>query len=341
MAARIDVPESAAAEVGGGWRGPRRPSRWGAALLNVAAHDWIALGYLALVPLALAFAGPWTEAHGRLVIRHSILLALVAGAVVAARLEARPRSWVVAGMYRSALLSAMSVTYLFLGEALPLLNPGALDRELYQLDLRLLGVEPAVLLERWATPWTTDWFSFFYMGYFALHAFFVIPIAFLARNRRLGAELAFAMMFVYALGQSIYVLVPGYGPLRALTDAFHAELPGGSVFQAMHAFVDDAGAMKDIFPSLHTAVPTTLTLIAFRHRRVLGRAWIPVAFVTANTVVATMFLRWHYLVDVLAGLALAFATASVAVRVVDWEERRRARTGLPDAWPEWPSRERL
>ena len=312
----------------------------GAYVQNLAVHDWVALGFLALAPLALALSGPLMGERQRMVTNHVILWCFVAGAVYVGRSGTGPRSWFAGIYYRIGLASAMSVTYVLFGESLPLLSSRELDLPLYHLDLELFGFEPAVLMERWATPGTTDWFSFFYLCYFGLIFLFLMPLVFVSKSNRLAAELSFTVLLVYGIGQSLYVIVPGYGPLRALSDAFHHELPGGAVFRGMHAFVSDAGAKKDIFPSLHTAIPTSFSLLGFRHRDVLGRSWMLVVFVTVNTVVATMFLRWHYLIDVIAGLVLAFFVVLAAGRVVSWEFERRERGGLPELWPRWPSRPR-
>ena len=45
-----------------------------------------------------------------------------------------------------------------------------------------------------------------------------------------------------------------------------------------------------------------------------------------------MFLRWHYAIDVFAGIALAVSVAWAVPRLVTWEERRRARFGSQGAW---------
>lgn len=311
---------------------------FGAYVQNLAVHDWVALGFLALAPLALALSGPLMGERQRMVTNHVILWCFVAGAVYVGRSGTGPRSWFAGIYYRIGLASAMSVTYVLFGESLPLLSSRELDLPLYHLDLELFGFEPAVLMERWATPLTVDWFSFFYLCYFALLAFFLMPLVFVGKSKRLAAELAFTVLVGYGIGQTLYVLVPGYGPLRALREAFHHELPGGPIFRGMHAFVSDAGAKKDIFPSLHTAIPTSFTLLGFRYRRDVGRAWMLVAFITMNTVIATMFLRWHYLIDVFAGLLLAFGVVTASERVVAWEFARRERRGLPELWPSWPSR---
>ena len=86
--------------------------------------------------------------------------------------------------------------------------------------------------------------------------------------------------------------------------------------------------MKDIFPSLHTAGPCFIAMFSFRNRDRLARSATPgrcSTFFAANIIGATMFLRWHYVIDVLAGFALATLAAAGRARVTRWEVARRAR----------------
>lgn len=80
----------------------------------------------------------------------------------------------------------------------------------------------------------------------------------------------------------------------------------------MHA----GGALKDIFPSLHTAAPTFFALFSVRHRRLAAFrfTWPVVAFFASQIILATMFLRWHYLADIVAGLSLSGVAMVVASR---------------------------
>lgn len=49
--------------------------------------------------------------------------------------------------------------------------------------------------------------------------------------------------------------------------------------------------------------------------------------------IATMFLRWHYLIDVVAGLMLATTAALLIGPVIDWELRRREHRLRTPLWP--------
>jgi membrane-associated phospholipid phosphatase len=55
--------------------------------------------------------------------------------------------------------------------------------------------------------------------------------------------------------------------------------------------------------------------------------------VATNIIIATMFLRWHWFIDVVAGLLLAFAARGFAVALTDLEERRGGR--CDDRQPVW------
>jgi membrane-associated phospholipid phosphatase len=77
------------------------------------------------------------------------------------------------------------------------------------------------------------------------------------------------------------------------------------------------------------------TLLAFRYRKEFfwsRVSWPILAFATSQIILATMFLRWHYLVDITAGLALAFLAVTAADRSVRWDDARRERLGLAPAW---------
>ena len=71
-------------------------------------------------------------------------------------------------------------------------------------------------------------------------------------------------------------------------------------------------------------------MFSFRNRDSLPFrfTWPLLAFFAANIIGATMFLRWHYVIDVIAGFALATTAVLVAPRITRWELGRRQRDKL-------------
>ena len=117
---------------------------------------------------------------------------------------------------------------------------------------------------------------------------------------------------------------------------------GARVRTITAATVQGGGAQKDIFPSLHTALPTYFAIFSFMHRRALPfkYTWPLLAFASSQIILATMFLRWHYLIDIFAGLALATLAALVSHRIVTWEAAHRARRGVTPIYTRLDGRRR-
>ena len=219
---------------------------------------------------------------------------------------------------------------------LPTARGSAVDGQLHAFDLAVFGVEPAEAFDRFVTPATTEWFAFFYFGYFPLLAAYVLPSLFAARPRRQLAELSFGIVWVFCVAHVMYLVVPGFGPYVHLADRFAHRLEGPTFWPLVTATVEsvDITSRTDIFPSLHTAAPTFLATYAFRRRgeEPFRTVWAPTAFAVSQIVIATMFLRWHYLVDVGAGLVHGFATAFIASFVARTEEAWRVRTKRQPVW---------
>jgi hypothetical protein len=230
-------------------------------------------------------------------------------------------------LYRLGLFAPMLTSYFELRFLLPALQPHLLDQQLYALDRAIFGTTPSLFLAHFNHRPVVEWISFFYYSYFYLLAAIILPTLFFDKGVRLRQFLVGALV-VCAGGHVIYTLVPGVGPFRTID--FAAPIDGGFWWHQVQTTVAQAGAQLDIFPSLHTAYPVYFTLHAWAYRREqpFRYTWFLIAIFTAHMVAATMFLRWHWFVDVVAGAALASAARAIAVAV---ERRERARSEEDDS----------
>jgi hypothetical protein len=304
----------------------------------MAIHDWIVLAYAVVLNLAVALA-PSGPVKDHCLLRVGTLLALLVSMLVLVRGHLVKHGFWVAFFYRVILYGTVQVSYFFFRELLPLINPRSLDADLYHLGVMLFGAEPALALDAVVNQSSTEWFAFFYFGYFFVLATHVLPILFLSRDARTMSEFCFGMVFMFCVGHTLYMLVPGYGPYRAVAGEFYNALPEGLWRDVVMETVAEGGAQKDIFPSLHTAAPTFIALYSFRHRALppYRYTWPIVTFFAANIIVATMFLRWHWIVDVVAGLTLATTAQVISVLATTRELERRKRLALEPAWPQFPT----
>jgi membrane-associated phospholipid phosphatase len=77
----------------------------------------------------------------------------------------------------------------------------------------------------------------------------------------------------------------------------------------------------DAFPSGHTMITVAVLIVAWRRARRLFWVLLPVGTLL---IFSTMYCRYHYLVDVLAGIVLAFATVPLGDRLYDRMRQKAA-----------------
>lgn len=287
---------------------------------NLALQDVIALAFHAYLFLRVSVAPDSPDA----IVARRLALALM---VVTACSMVLTRGEVIRGQraraltYRLGLFLPMVLSYFEMRILLPALHPQLMDHELFAIDRWLLGTTPAIWMQAWNVRPVVEWLSFFYYGYFLVLILMIIPSLFLGKGRPQRELMAGAMLIV-AGGHFLYTVVPGAGPYATI--AFDQPLQGGFWWHQVELTVATAGAQLDIFPSLHTAFPTYFTLHAFAHRNTPPFRWIwpLLGFVAANIIVATLFLRWHWFIDVAIGLLFAVAARRFAVAVSTREELR-------------------
>jgi hypothetical protein len=203
--------------------------------------------------------------------------------------------------------AAMAISYLEMGPALEAIRAPLWDGRLASVDHWLVGVTPALRLQQWVHPVATDALSLAYMLY--------IPYMGTSLLRYWLGELEIAKRFftgvigLYAVGLMGYLLVPAQGPYLAVAGQFEVPLRGSWLSEWNAAMVQLGSNHVDVFPSLHCAV-SAFILFFDRPRwpRLFRLCLVPCAALW----VATLYLRYHYLVDVLVGFALSAVACRVA-----------------------------
>jgi hypothetical protein len=300
---------------------------------NFASQDWLVIGYLCALGGALVFG----RGEHRAICLARVAADLGAYLCVLALVRLPLLRWgglTSALLYRVTITATILASYFQLREILPAVSPWTDDARIYAFDMQVFGVEPSVWLDRFVSPATTEWFAFFYSLYFGIMSVHVLPVMLYEKDLRVVGRFALGVVLLFTIAHLLYMVVPGLGPYWYLKHVFQHELTGGTFWKLVREAVDAGGAQKDIFPSLHTALPTYLAIFSFRHRYRMPfkYTWIVIAFLATQIIVATMFLRWHYLVDVVAGLALALTASVLGQRIADWEFDRRPRLGVQPAW---------
>ena len=176
------------------------------------------------------------------------------------------------------------------------------DQWLANLDFRFWGVHPTVWLERVCSPALTELLQIVYT-LFVPAVLWVAVVLWKKRRYQQFQYYAFLIAFGYLVSYVGYVLVPARGPRFLLNHLQHVPLRGTWLFHSMQNTLDRLESTAyDCFPSGHTE----LTILAWWHSRMAGNRlfWVYFAY-TPTLIFATVYLRYHYTVDVLAGVLVA------------------------------------
>jgi membrane-associated phospholipid phosphatase len=172
------------------------------------------------------------------------------------------------------------------------------DELMARIDaLLFFGQSPSHLCERLIAPALSEWLSACYTFYLPLFPL-VLGAIYAKRESAPFREGAFALSLVLAIGYVGYGMVPVVGPL--FFEKFERSLDIYYTGWIKDQLMDRTRVPRDCFPSLHTAASFTL-LWASRHVRKLLWALSPIVL---SIPFACVYLRYHYVTDVLAGLVL-------------------------------------
>jgi len=220
---------------------------------------------------------------------------------------------------------SMNIVFLNLGTASLKLVPQRQDAILQRLDTTLAGLTPSLRCGGITTPWLTEILSFCYLMFFP---WLLLSLAYYAgKGLPLFRRLVIGLFTVYAFGFLGYSLLPAAGPWVAMKDDFPSPLTGYTITSFNQWIVARGTNGVDVFPSLHCAI--TLFLLGFdrQHARWRFRLFL---LPCCGLWVSTLYLRYHYLTDVLAGFALGAAALVIARR---WTED----TAHPDSFSSIPT----
>jgi hypothetical protein len=195
---------------------------------------------------------------------------------------------------------ALQAAYFTLGPAMRALQAPSVDGLLQQVDRGLLGTNLSLALEPICHPVLTDVMSACYMLFFPY--LIVTHLDYFRGDPGTLRRFCAGLYTVYAGGLIGYALFPAAGPYVAMAGEFHRPLDGGWLTQIHQAIVLRGTNGVDVFPSLHCGVTSFLLFFDRRHAPRRYR-WLlaPVVVLWLSTI----YLRYHYFVDVVAGFALS------------------------------------
>jgi membrane-associated phospholipid phosphatase len=190
-----------------------------------------------------------------------------------------------------------------------------LDRYLIAIDFRLFGANPTVWLERFTAPWFVDVLALAYSSYYFLPVVLALFLHFDRKHHELE-HLFLAVTIGFFISYVGYLLVPAIGPRYTLSQLQTIPVKGrGFGNQLLNFLSANEFNKRDCFPSGHTGITLIVLYYAWTHHKKLFVCMLPVGILL---IMATVFLRLHYVIDVIFG----FVLASLAILLAEiWNPR--------------------
>lgn len=213
------------------------------------------------------------------------------------------------------------LTYQSLGNLIQYLWPD-IDPYLIRIDFSIFGVHPTVWLERWITPWLTDLLSLAYLSYYFLPVILIVMLYFKKRRREFDQAI-FILTFGYYLSFIGYILFPAIGPRFTQAHLYTVPLEGSWITDFVRDTLNTLEHNKrDCMPSGHTQIALMVLFLSHRYERILFYLFLPIVF---GLIFSTVYLRYHYVIDLMAGSVFAIASICVATRLYTlWKAERGA-----------------
>ncbi|MBN2693591.1 phosphatase PAP2 family protein [bacterium] len=203
-----------------------------------------------------------------------------------------------------------SLKHLHLDDIVMYLGISQKDSLMLSIDNSLFGKTPSLWMESLISYPFTKINELAYDSYY-----FYLPILgiilYLKGKYKEFRVLSLTFILIAYSGYILYLLIPVAGPQFQNHVIYSTDLyifGRNSVQQTIDLLRFD----MDCFPSLHTAQPLAILILSYRYdRKIFYLFFFPVIL----TIFSTMYLRYHYGVDVIAGIILAIIAVKITPKI--------------------------
>ncbi len=267
-------------------------------------HEWIFGVYLLVMAISLLVMEGFSKLDTRV---FWVLLAANATVITASICHESSTLWRIRlGYY----IVAMNIAFQQMRTAIPALRDYRADTDLEAIDIWLTGETPSLIMESWLQPWFSDIMSF---CYFLFLPYLAISMLWYLFSPLQVAKRFYAGLFsLYGIGFLGYLVVPAAGPYLAMADRFSEPIEGGWLTSVNASLIAAGSNGTDVFPSLHCAVSCYLL---FFDRRFRPRRYRIYLLPCMGLWISTIYLRYHYLIDLIAGFMLAAFSLWLAFKI--------------------------
>ncbi|CAN5580245.1 phosphatase PAP2 family protein [soil metagenome] len=206
------------------------------------------------------------------------------------------------------------------------LTPGVNDALLIKWDNAIFfGHNPNLELDKIKNPWLTEFLQIVYVSFYLMPYIYTIELFVWHRYEELKYAM-FVLFFGFYLSFIGYLFLPAIGPRFTLFDftKIDLELPGLWLTTPIRNIIDlgesiphnvtdpENYAQRDAFPSGHTMMIICITYLSWKIKSKSIYFYLPYCILM---IFSTVYLRYHYAVDLISGAFLSLVTIMIANHV--------------------------
>jgi membrane-associated phospholipid phosphatase len=201
-----------------------------------------------------------------------------------------------------------------------------------RIDQWMFGANPTQVLQKIAFPLLTEILMIVYSLFYFLPI--ILALALFNRKKYLALDFAiFSIIYGFYLSYLGYFALPGVGPRFTLHDfrLINTQLPGLLLTNFLRECVNlgesissstvnpAAFVQRDVFPSGHTMITLVVMYLSIRLKSRSRFFFIPVG---SLLIFATVYLQYHYVIDLVGGMAFMIFSLWSGKYVFNWWRRK-------------------
>ncbi|GAB5465177.1 MAG: phosphatase PAP2 family protein [Candidatus Kapaibacteriales bacterium] len=224
------------------------------------------------------------------------------------------------------LFSLIYVVYSYIFELNGLINLQRVDISLIAIDRWILGSDLFIFSNSYTSIWLTEILQVSYFLFFFLMLWQGLYLIFTRKVDKL-VEFTRIIIFGFYFSYIGYVFFPAIGPRFTLLDfsSIDTLLPGLLLTDTIREIINGAANItavskahldvnEDCIPSGHTMLTLINVYFAFLNR--IPIRW-PLAIISSLIIVSTMYMHYHYLIDVILGVICAIIALIIEPKIAN------------------------
>lgn len=209
------------------------------------------------------------------------------------------------------------------------IRPHDYDELFIQIDrIMFFGNDPTHILYQIANPVLTEILQIVYGVFYLLPI--ILCLALLKKNRFVALDYAlFSVIWGFYLSYLGYFLLPGIGPRFTLHDfaTINDTLPGLWLTNFLREIVNSGEGIpsgtlnpaevvqRDVFPSGHTMITLIVMYLSVKLKSRTKNFFLPVG---SLLIFATVYLWYHYVIDLIGGAAFMLFSIWSGKNIFNW-----------------------